>query len=221
MSYKCIKCNKTFCNKQVYNKHLLTKSHKEREENKSSLFTCKCGKAFKYFPGLSRHKKTCNYIPTPENEPETEVQLQVDTSDNVSQLENIMQLFKSRLDEKDEENKKMRKEIDSLRKKVDLLIKKTTDNIKSSQKRCKIKANLRIHIKEKQNNTCGMCNKAITDIFELDHIIAIQFGGTNHEDNLMALCCECHRYKSNQETKYRQDIRQYIQNIIPKRSIEL
>ena len=63
-----------------------------------------------------------------------------------------------------------------------------------------------------------MCKKEIVDIFELDHITALQFGGTNEVGNLMALCCECHRYKSNQETKYRQDIRLYIQNIIPKRS---
>ena len=211
MSYFCSSCSITFsCNKAL-KRHYSSKKHLCRAENQLK-YVCDCGKSFTLSTNLTRHRKNCN---------QRNNSAQVDTSDNVSQLENIMQLFQSRLDEKDEENKKMRKEIDDLRKKVDLLIKKTTDNTKSSQKRCKIQTNLRIEIKEKQNNTCGMCNKAISDIFELDHIIAIQFGGTNHEDNLMALCCECHRYKSNQETKYRQDIRQYIQNIIPKRRVEL
>lgn len=63
-----------------------------------------------------------------------------------------------------------------------------------------------------------MCKKEIVDIFELDHITALQFGGTNEVGNLMALCCECHQYKSNEETKYREHIRLYIQNFIQNRA---
>ena len=208
MSLFCSSCNVTFsCNKAL-KRHYLSKKHLCRAENKLK-YVCNCGKSFTLSTNLIRHRKNCN---------QSNNQMQ-NTSEIVAQSENILQLLQDRLDEKDEENKRMKKEIEDLRNKVDLLIKITTDNTKSSQKRCKIQANVRFEIKEKQKNTCGMCNKAITDIFELDHIIALQFGGTNEVENLMALCCECHRYKSNQETKYRQDIRQYIQNIIPKRSI--
>ncbi len=121
MSYKCIKCNKTFCNKQVYNKHLLTKSHKEREENKSSLFTCKCGKAFKYFPGLSRHKKTCNYIPITENEPETEYT-------EVQSLKKENNEMKEIINKKDEEMEELKSEMDELRKKVEKLFATSSGN---------------------------------------------------------------------------------------------
>ncbi|MCM4655534.1 HNH endonuclease, partial [Escherichia coli] len=35
---------------------------------------------------------------------------------------------------------------------------------------------------------------------ELDHRIALQFGGGNEETNLWTLCTECHRQKSVSET---------------------
>lgn len=59
---KCLICDKTFSNKRVYESHMGTISHKERQINKVSLFVCKCGKSFKYNTGLSRHKKTCKFV---------------------------------------------------------------------------------------------------------------------------------------------------------------
>jgi 5-methylcytosine-specific restriction endonuclease McrA len=31
--------------------------------------------------------------------------------------------------------------------------------------------------------------------FEVDHVVELQHGGTNHVNNLMALCPNCHREK--------------------------
>ena len=34
---------------------------------------------------------------------------------------------------------------------------------------------------------------------ELDHIIPLRKGGTNHRENLQGLCGPCHRFKTRQE----------------------
>ena len=64
------------------------------------------------------------------------------------------------------------------------------------KKRKKISKVVRQQIAEKQQNTCGECKQLLSIHFQLDHVIALQFGGTDEESNLMALCCECHNIKS-------------------------
>ena len=61
-----------------------------------------------------------------------------------------------------------------------------------------------------------ICHIDISEVFQLDHTIALQFCGTNHEDNLMALCCECHAKKSMYETKCRKEIKEAIFGILQK-----
>jgi 5-methylcytosine-specific restriction endonuclease McrA len=73
---------------------------------------------------------------------------------------------------------------------------------------------MRLQIKESQNHQCGACQKDLTDIFEIDHVVALQFGGTNLVDNLMALCCECHSKKSIKENKCRKKIQAAIKSIL-------
>ncbi|EGO4139718.1 HNH endonuclease [Escherichia coli] len=48
---------------------------------------------------------------------------------------------------------------------------------------------------------CCLCGRVV-DLCdsELDHRIALQFGGGNEEMNLWTLCTECHRQKSVSET---------------------
>ncbi|EHV12624.1 HNH endonuclease family protein [Escherichia coli DEC4D] len=48
---------------------------------------------------------------------------------------------------------------------------------------------------------CCLCGRVV-DLCdsELDHRIALQFGGGNEETNLWTLCTECHRQKSVSET---------------------
>lgn len=45
---------------------------------------------------------------------------------------------------------------------------------------------------------CGHCNMQLDHTFEVDHIVDLQYGGSNHADNLVALCRNCHGKKTMQ-----------------------
>lgn len=42
--------------------------------------------------------------------------------------------------------------------------------------------------------------------FEIDHKVALCFGGPDERDNLQALCCECHALKTSEEQRLRVEI---------------
>jgi hypothetical protein len=105
----CKLCDYNSCRKSQYSRHLLTDKHKKREndskmvvndsdfspESSKKLFTCDCGKVYKYDSGYYRHKKNCNYV-------EDDI---VDGSNNL-----IMELLKQNNDFKEllvEQNKNM------------------------------------------------------------------------------------------------------------------
>ena len=48
----------------------------------------------------------------------------------------------------------------------------------------------------KQNWRCGDCKNQLSAWFEVDHTIRLEHGGSNHIDNLVALCRECHVKKT-------------------------
>lgn len=48
----------------------------------------------------------------------------------------------------------------------------------------------------KQNWKCDQCKKILPAWFEVDHKIRLEHGGSNHIDNLRALCRECHGEKT-------------------------
>jgi len=48
----------------------------------------------------------------------------------------------------------------------------------------------------KQNWCCGDCKNQLSAWFEVDHTIRLENGGSNHIDNLVALCRECHGKKT-------------------------
>lgn len=48
----------------------------------------------------------------------------------------------------------------------------------------------------RQNWKCGDCGDQLTAWFEVDHKIRLEYGGSNHIDNLVALCRECHGKKT-------------------------
>ncbi|CAM6252777.1 hypothetical protein ENINCK431B_04035 [Enterobacter intestinihominis] len=62
------------------------------------------------------------------------------------------------------------------------------------------RVSLKRRIYARDSGHCCMCNRVIdlTDS-ELDHRIALQFGGDNSERNLWTLCTECHAGKSARE----------------------
>jgi len=81
--FTCIKCNFKCSKQSDYTRHLMTRKHKmivndskndsEKTPKNVKLYTCECGKEYKYDSGYYRHKKTCAYVHEPEHEPELEV----------------------------------------------------------------------------------------------------------------------------------------------------
>lgn len=47
-----------------------------------------------------------------------------------------------------------------------------------------------------QDWKCGSCTKKLPAWFEIDHRVRLEHGGSNHVDNLVALCRECHGKKT-------------------------
>lgn len=54
-------------------------------------------------------------------------------------------------------------------------------------------------VASRQNWKCGDCQNQLTAWFEVDHKIRLEYGGSNHVDNLVALCRECHGKKTTME----------------------
>lgn len=52
------------------------------------------------------------------------------------------------------------------------------------------------YVASKQNWKCAKCKSQLTASFETHHKIDLQYGGTNHIDNLEALCRNCHGEKT-------------------------
>ena len=48
----------------------------------------------------------------------------------------------------------------------------------------------------RQNWKCNNCHQQLKASFEVDHIVRLENGGSNHVDNLVALCRECHGEKT-------------------------
>lgn len=48
----------------------------------------------------------------------------------------------------------------------------------------------------KQNWKCQKCSRQLPAWFEVDHVIRLEHGGSNHVDNLVALCRDCHGEKT-------------------------
>ena len=73
--FNCKICNYTGKRLSQYERHLQTKKHLKQamitNDNKKvpkNIYSCECGKIYKYNSGYSRHKKTCEYISKKNNE---------------------------------------------------------------------------------------------------------------------------------------------------------
>lgn len=197
MSHYCSVCCVYLSNPYKLKAHYSTNLHTKRAESQLK-YVCNCGKSFTKSSNLSRHKKQCKYEEPPEN---------------------VIQTLQERLHEKDQVTKEMSEKNAELKDQLKALasINNTRNNtLPSTSLRVKISPKLRTQIRCNQNNTCGICKKDISQVFQLDHTIALQFGGTNHEDNLMALCCECHAKKSMYELKHRKEIKEFILGLLQK-----
>jgi len=52
------------------------------------------------------------------------------------------------------------------------------------------------YVAAQQNWMCGDCKKQLPAWFEVDHKTRLEHGGSNHVDNLVALCRDCHGKKT-------------------------
>ena len=55
------------------------------------------------------------------------------------------------------------------------------------------------YVAAQQNWCCKKCKKQLPAWFEVDQVKRLEYGGTNHVDNLEALCRECHGQKTAME----------------------
>ena len=78
------------------------------------------------------------------------------------------------------------------------------------------RVSLKRRIYARDSGRCCMCNRVVdlTDS-ELDHRIALQFGGDNSEHNLWTLCTECHAGKSAREVATGQPDEQALKHEVP------
>lgn len=67
--------------------------------------------------------------------------------------------------------------------------------IKTKHKR-NVSALLKKKIAASQQWKCSGCNHMLDETYEVDHIVALDHGGTNDPSNLRALCPHCHRKKT-------------------------
>ena len=52
------------------------------------------------------------------------------------------------------------------------------------------------YVAAQQGWKCGDCQRQLPAWFEVDHVIALEHGGSNHVDHLVALCRDCHGKKT-------------------------
>jgi hypothetical protein len=55
------------------------------------------------------------------------------------------------------------------------------------------------YVAAQQGWTCGKCKRQLPAWFEVDHKTRLEYGGSNHVDNLVALCRDCHGEKTAME----------------------
>jgi len=99
--FTCIKCNFKCSKQSDYTRHLMTRKHKmivndSKNDSKKTpknvkLYTCECGKEYKYDSGYYRHKKICTYVHEPEPEHEHEPELEVKEKTTPVTQEKVME----------------------------------------------------------------------------------------------------------------------------------
>jgi hypothetical protein len=71
LNFSCEKCDFITCNKKDFNRHLQTKKHLSNDfqckSPQKTPYDCSCGKSYKDYSGLWRHKKKC-YVKEEINE---------------------------------------------------------------------------------------------------------------------------------------------------------
>jgi hypothetical protein len=74
----------------------------------------------------------------------------------------------------------------------------SADPVKKATKRS-VSETKKKYVAAQQSWKCGNCQKQLPAWFEVDHKIRLEHGGSNHIDNLVALCRDCHGEKTAME----------------------
>ena len=62
-----------------------------------------------------------------------------------------------------------------------------------------VTATMKKKVASDQEWKCKICANMLDECYEIDHVICIKDGGSNEENNLQALCPNCHRKKTNND----------------------
>lgn len=224
--HHCDTCHLDFKDISYYRKHLRTSRHILRSSDSAAVdvpISCICGKLYSFNQSLYVHHKKCkkyqdtkligvvnhiNVMPTTDTQQIEILQKKIDIYEKENKARDvIIEKMQRTLEVSEHEHNKMKNQINNL----NANLQQTRE--KSRDKRKKISNNIRKEIVDKQNNACGECELALSPYYQIDHIIGLQFGGTDDGSNLMALCCECHAKKTATENQCRQQIKDAIQMI--------
>jgi len=235
---RCIACQLSLKNNTCYKRHLKTNRHKTCSSATDTpyikVIKCICGKTFNNRQTIFTHRKKCEIhqqskmggvicenvqppTPTAENQLEAmQKQMIIYEKERIRQnttveaMQQTIAVQKLNMDAMQQMIAAQKLNMDAMQQKIDNL----SQHRKSRDRRKPISKSVKQTIIDKQQNACGECKRVLSSFFQIDHIIALQFGGTDDESNLMALCCECHAMKSITENRCRTQIQEAIQTIL-------
>ena len=93
-NFRCEFCNFKCSKLSEWNRHISTAKHKmltnvdKKTPKNATAFICSCGKVYKQRQGLSRHKKTCNFINKEEEKKEEEEEEKEDEKEEEEKQDN-------------------------------------------------------------------------------------------------------------------------------------
>ncbi len=126
--YSCKDCQYITRNKNNYEKHLLTKKHKNttksckklQDAESCDLYFCGCGKKYPYRASLYNHKKKCEYIKNGNEKIDKDEKINNDEKIDIKSKTNYIKSYKKK-------DKTKQKECDNIDYK-DIIIKLLDDN---------------------------------------------------------------------------------------------
>ena len=176
----CEKCDFKSNKKNDFNRHLLTAKHlKITMDNNFTHFTdkkfkCECSKEFKFNSGLSKHKKTCNFLKINNTD-----LIQIESNKQITELKEDNKELKIMIKELIKENAKQQQQIGELIPKIGNTTNNNTQNNKFNiqvflNEKCKDAINMTDFIKSiqvsieqldftKQNGLANGLSKTIMD----------------------------------------------------------
>jgi 5-methylcytosine-specific restriction protein A len=234
MSFHCDVCCTTLQTEKSYQNHLQTASHKARTDPHTRTYKCECGKSYSASKSLWLHRQTCTVsleakatsLPLEQQVDAMRDQIKAQDRKNEEMQNQINQLLdiasskpvaaancETQNNTVIEDVLSRISQLEKLKTRVSQIEMKL---MRQDSKRCKIPDRIRLDICTKQNGQCKGCDQVLGDFFQLDHIVALRFGGTNDVTNLQALCGQCHNEKSALESIHQLEIQEAVSTILEK-----